>query len=242
MNHDFKVGLNADGTPDWSAWLDEQWVSSMLRGLIAQTPSLLLSLTCVNAVETMRGGKVVFHWNFNLAQIAKDIFAARPIQTEQVFWLTPLRESPLLTNIDLDGLEGIHPDLATIVATFELDGETSKALRQPEHSLIVVPFEIELAMSKLLNRPLHNAAPPEEVTLPRATIRRTSENRFCFGCKKPSKATGPMLQCPGCNIAKFCSSSCQEMADITAFHGEICPVLPDACGSGVFERCLMPAQ
>ena len=228
----YESGLLADGTPDWTRWLDPAWAASCLRGLLTQTPKFLVQLARISAVETIRGGKVVFHWNFNLNRLVHDFYSGTVLQTEEVFWLTPLAESPLLSGIDLEHLEGIHPDMVTIIASYELSGESSKATGQEENTTIVVPFEIDYDTNSA------KKYEEMEAKIPRARIERVRKVVVCFACRKEIPLVSKFMTCAGCKIAKCCNAVCEETLGMMG-HGEICEALPQACLRPA-ERCLKP--
>ncbi len=236
MTHEFGSGLNPDGKPNWNAWLDEKWVHSILRGLITQTPHLLLKLAAYSGIETIRGGKVIFHWNFDLVQLVNDVFDSTVLQTLQIFWMSPLRYSPLIIDIDLPHLECIHPDMVTIVACITLTGEASKALQQSDGSTLIIPFELNLSMLTM-----NEKFSDHEPKIPRFQIQATQRVKsICWACRKSFPNLDSYMTCKRCKIAVYCNAGCARTGDQQG-HTEICAALPDACSSP-FKRCLNAPQ
>lgn len=234
MSDAFAKGLLPDGTPNWALWVeDEKWVESLLRGLIVQTPQLHLRLAYLNAIETMRGGKVVFHWNLNLDRLVTEVFDATVLQNEQTFFLTPLKESPILCPIEIEQLEGVHPDLITIVVALEVTGKAATGLVLPTGTRLIIIFELDLPSELVLKwKPSEH-----EPKIPYSTVVKTPFKPFCAGCSKDIIGPRPPLKCKSCKIVQFCSANCQELARMKN-HADLCPVLPDACRTN-FDRCRM---
>lgn len=207
-------------TVDWAFWTEASVLANMLRSLLMSAPDILLQLGYRTAVETIRRGKTIWHWNVDIEDVIGSMLVGKAIEAVQTFALSELSQSPLLLEASMATEFDFHPDMITVVAIVKLGEASATALKmRANEDTLHVYFE-------LVYDPEHQKElDPTVQTIRTVRLGSLAPLARCHAChiqlSKP-------IKCKACQVAAYCSPKCMNTHRSLA-HMNVCLTLQRQC-------------
>jgi rhodanese-related sulfurtransferase len=205
---------------DWTFWSNPDVLANLLRTILLGVPDVVVQLGYRSAINTMRNGKSVWHWNVNIDYIVQSMVLKRVIEQPQTFAESELAQSPWLLEISHVGQIDFHPDMITVIAICSHGNLSAKALGLGEdRDTINVAFE--LVYDPQLHKQLDSSIQSME------TVRLGSLGPLarCHNCRRDQVT---LEKCARCKTAAYCSDTCQKSHWKVA-HKAVCTKLIQLC-------------
>ncbi len=232
MRPEMMAHIQNPGRPiDWEFWTQPPVLGNMLRSLLMGSSDILIQLGYRTAVETIRRGKTVWHWNLDVENVISSMLAGKMVEATQTFALSELAQSPLLLEASEAVEFDFHPDMITVVALCKLGQTSATALKlDTERDILHIFFE-------LVYDPEHQKAlDPTIQTMKSVRLGNLGPLNRCHNCRVELTSA---VKCNACQVATYCSKKCMSIHRPVA-HKNVCLTLQRLC-SPRSPGCFRPA-
>lgn len=205
---------------DWTFWTNPDVLANLLRTILLGVPDVVVQMGYRSAVNNMRSGKSVWHWNVNIDYIVQSMLLKRMIEQPQTFAESELAQSPWLLEVSHVGQIDFHPDMITVIAICSHDKLSAKALGlDADSDRILTAFEL------VYDPQLHKQLDTSIQSMETVRLGALGPLGRCHNCRRDQVT---LNKCAGCQTATYCSEKCQKSHWKVA-HKAVCTKLAQLC-------------